>query len=222
MRVRRVSGLALGSIAAAAALGGVAVAAIPSASGTIRACYAQADGAVRVIDPAAGESCTRREKALRWNVRGPAGATGATGPRGATGARGPIGPAGAPGSPGGTGERGEQGVQGEQGIQGQQGIQGEQGIQGQQGPAGAVSGLTEREAPITEGGFGQGLAECLANERAVSGGWSLHSGLSYVVGSRHDVRLVGDVVLEGWIVSVSTQTGTLSGGTAYVYCAPAS
>ena len=91
---------------------------------------------------AAGERCSRKERALVWNVvgprgdagpqgpagpqgapgsRGPAGErglrgeTGATGPAGAPGATGPAGPAGAAGPPGPAGPRGPQGPQGEPG-----------------------------------------------------------------------------------------------------------
>ena len=88
------------------------MAAIPSADGTIHACIANADGAVRIIDVegASPQSCnSTTETALSWNQRGPAGATGAAGAAGATGPAGPAGPkgdAGAQGAPGLTGDAG--------------------------------------------------------------------------------------------------------------------
>ncbi|HEV7192505.1 MAG TPA: hypothetical protein VGN35_04795 [Jatrophihabitantaceae bacterium] len=86
-------------------IGGMAVASIPAASGTITACYvtgAANAGVVAplfVIDTAKG-SCPRGDTTLTWNQQGiqgatgPAGPTGPTGATGATGATGPTGPAG--------------------------------------------------------------------------------------------------------------------------------
>ncbi len=73
------------------AVGGVARATIPSADGTIAACY-DASGAARVIDDA--DTCGPGETKLRWNqagVPGPAGPQGAAGPVGPPGAKGPSG-----------------------------------------------------------------------------------------------------------------------------------
>ncbi len=70
---------------------------------------------MRVIDHQAGKRCTRRERKLVWNTRGPVGPqgpqgaggspgpTGATGPTGPTGATGPTGPTGATGPTGPSG-----------------------------------------------------------------------------------------------------------------------
>ena len=59
----------------------VALAAIPSADGTIRACYVTTgtppSGALRVIDE--GQSCAAGEQALTWNQQGPAGPSGPQG-----------------------------------------------------------------------------------------------------------------------------------------------
>jgi hypothetical protein len=73
-------------------LGTVALAAIPGAGGVITGCYTKMNGALRVIDTAAGQTCTNKELQLTWSQTGPQGATGATG---ATGPAGPQGPAGA-------------------------------------------------------------------------------------------------------------------------------
>jgi hypothetical protein len=79
------------TIALAVALGGVAFASIPSATGVITSCYVTATGAIRVVDAATTRSCGTGQQFLNWNQKGPAGpagAKGATGPKGATGAKG--------------------------------------------------------------------------------------------------------------------------------------
>jgi len=77
---------------------GVAAAAVPSADGSIHACYKAKDGtATRVIDVEAGQVCASNEKPLNWNQagpQGPAGATGAAGAAGPTGAQGASGVSG--------------------------------------------------------------------------------------------------------------------------------
>lgn len=104
----------IASLALFFALGGGAYAAVSASNDTIHGCYAKAGGALRVLDP--GRSCTRREHALSWNERGPAGepgprgATGAAGATGATGATGPQGPAGATGAAGAQGPQGNPGA----------------------------------------------------------------------------------------------------------------
>jgi hypothetical protein len=77
----------------AVAIAGVGAAAIPSAGGTINACY-DGTGKMRLIDTEGGPgtapgSCGASEKALSWNQKGP---TGPAGPKGATGPQGPAGP----------------------------------------------------------------------------------------------------------------------------------
>ena len=59
--------------------GAVALAAIPSADGTIHGCRDNRTGAVRVIDAEAGQQCSSRETALTWNQTGPAGPPGLAG-----------------------------------------------------------------------------------------------------------------------------------------------
>jgi hypothetical protein len=65
-------------VAAAAAAGlaiggGVAYATIPESSGVIHGCYAK-NGALRVVDRVAGDSCRSNETALDWNQQAGAGA----------------------------------------------------------------------------------------------------------------------------------------------------
>jgi hypothetical protein len=92
--MRRRTSVALGGALLAVALTGVALATIPSANGTISACYTRL-GTFRVIDTDAGQRCVAGERSLQWNQTG---ATGAAGPQGPVGATGPAGPPG-----GGTG-----------------------------------------------------------------------------------------------------------------------
>lgn len=73
------------------ASGAVALAAIPSADGTIHGCRKNSNGTLRVIDAEAGQTCQAGETALTWNQRGPAGPPGPAGPSG------PVGPQGPPG-----------------------------------------------------------------------------------------------------------------------------
>jgi type VI protein secretion system component Hcp len=105
-----------GLLVVAGAIGGgaaFAVASVPDANNVIHACYqvttssgtvapSPANGNIRIIDPAAGQSCSPgvpgqvpAESALNWNVTGPAGPAGPAGP---TGAAGGTGAAGSPGA----------------------------------------------------------------------------------------------------------------------------
>jgi hypothetical protein len=95
-------GVVMGGLALIVATSGVAVAAIPSSSGVVSACYSKKTGAVRVVDKAKKQKCRKGEKALSWSQKGPAGAPGATGNGGPQGPQGPQGPPGDPGTTGGT------------------------------------------------------------------------------------------------------------------------
>src|SRR5688572_25369382 len=75
--------------------------------GEIHACVWSFGGWVRVV--AQPGSCRKYERALAWNVRGPAGEAG---PPGAPGAAGPPGPAGEPGAAGPPGPPGPAGAAG--------------------------------------------------------------------------------------------------------------
>src|SRR4051812_30929539 len=92
-RLRRAAKIVVPAGAALGAGAAIAAAAIPSADGTISACY-QADGggSVRFVD-AAG-NCSTNETSITWNQKGPAGAQGPAGRAGAAGPAGPAGPAG--------------------------------------------------------------------------------------------------------------------------------
>jgi hypothetical protein len=84
----------LAAVAAISTFAAVAQAAIPASNGTIRACYKNNNGDLRVVD---SESCKNNETALTWNqtgVAGPAGPAGPTGPAGEAGPAGAAGPAG--------------------------------------------------------------------------------------------------------------------------------
>ncbi len=60
-----------GTVTAVLAAAGVAIAVIPdSGTNVIHSCYDNTTGALRVIDPSKGQSCTASESALNWNGRG--------------------------------------------------------------------------------------------------------------------------------------------------------
>jgi type VI secretion system secreted protein Hcp len=128
---RRSLTIALPTVAALGAGSALAVGAIPSADGTIQACYytgtdeEERPGALRVVDDE--EECQSDEDSLAWNQRGPRGEQGLPGPRGADGRAGAAGPAGAAGAPGPAGPQGPQGPKGEQGPAGSGGVGGSGG-----------------------------------------------------------------------------------------------
>lgn len=63
--------LIAGSVVVVLAVGGVAYGVIPDAgTNVIHSCYDKTTGALRVIDPSKGQSCTASETALKWNGRG--------------------------------------------------------------------------------------------------------------------------------------------------------
>lgn len=68
------AGFLIGVVVAGAT---VAVATIPhSISGVITGCYANRNGALRVIDAQAGQTCARGETQISWNQTGPQGPAG--------------------------------------------------------------------------------------------------------------------------------------------------
>jgi hypothetical protein len=75
---------ALGAIAGALTVGGIAWADIPD-SGVINGCYKTNGGVLRVIDASAGDACNPSEQPVSWSQTGPTGATGPIGPRGPAG-----------------------------------------------------------------------------------------------------------------------------------------
>jgi hypothetical protein len=102
--------VALLALVAAVGGGAFAVAAIPAADGSIKACYKKSGkqkGSLRVID--SNGRCARTEKTLTWRQNGSPGTAGPAGPAGAGGADGQAGP---------KGETGARGTQGDPGLQG--------------------------------------------------------------------------------------------------------
>jgi hypothetical protein len=92
----RALALSLGVLAAGAAW--PVVATIPDANGLLHGCRQMNNGQLRLIDPAAGETCYASEVPVTWNQVGPQGTTGPQGPQGPVGPQGPQGPAGASGT----------------------------------------------------------------------------------------------------------------------------
>jgi type VI secretion system secreted protein Hcp len=123
---RRTLMLAAPTVAALGAGGALAVGAIPSADGTISACYytgtdeERPRGDLRIVED--GAECAGAETAIEWNQRGPQGPQGIPGPRGdagpagANGQNGLNGAPGAPGTPGAPGPMGPQGPSGGGGV----------------------------------------------------------------------------------------------------------
>ena len=64
----------IGALAASTFLVGTTLAVAAGSGSTIKACAAKSDGALRVVSSAG--DCTRHEKSLSWNTRGPAGPSG--------------------------------------------------------------------------------------------------------------------------------------------------
>lgn len=87
-------------VAATAAIGSIAWAAIPNSAGVISGCYEKRTGILRVIDAAAGKTCLSFESPISWNQKGPMGDGGPPGPPGADGEDGAPGAAGSQGDPG--------------------------------------------------------------------------------------------------------------------------
>ncbi len=133
------------TVAAVAVTGAIAVAAIPSASGTINACYATGGlnkGNVRIVDE--GVACRSGELAISWNQKGQkgdtgaAGAAGGKGDKGDTGAAGAAGAVGAAGAAGAKGDKGDAGAAGANGQDGAAGAVGAPGAKGERGDTGAT------------------------------------------------------------------------------------
>ncbi len=105
-----------GLVLAAALVGGVAWATIPSDGGVYTACKLNATGTIRLIDPSAASTsllshCNATyETQISWNQKGPAGAAGTNG------AAGPKGDQGNPGSNGLNGRDGAAGANGDPGA----------------------------------------------------------------------------------------------------------
>jgi len=82
-RHSRVKWLLMGAGVATVAMGVVAYASIPDATGTIHGCFRPGhSGFVRLVD---GSACLPGEQAIAWNQTGPAGPAGPPGPAGTAG-----------------------------------------------------------------------------------------------------------------------------------------
>jgi hypothetical protein len=140
------------ALAVAAVGGGLAYAAIPGGDQTISACYATKDGALRVIDTGAGQTCdSKKEIPLAWNTQG---TPGPAGPAGAQGPAGPPGPKGDTGAPGAVGPAGPAGATGPAGAPGTPGPKGDTGDPGAAGPAGATGPAGPPGSPGSKGDKG--------------------------------------------------------------------
>ena len=120
--MRRITGfrpspaMAVASIALFLAVGGVAAASIPDASGVVHVCYQKSGGGLRIVDTAKRGTvgrCRKGERATSWTRRRRS-----------------------------TASRGSRDRRASEGTQGVEGTQGSQGLQGIQGPAGATGPAT--------------------------------------------------------------------------------
>lgn len=78
-----------------------------SSQGRITACVLKKSGVMRMVP--APSFCKKKERAVTWNVSGPAGLSGDRGPRGPQGDKGDKGDPGLPGAPGVPGDKGDRG-----------------------------------------------------------------------------------------------------------------
>lgn len=206
-RRRKLLRLATATIATLGVIAGTAYATVlaPSA-GVIHACAQKNTGALRAV---AGQECRTSERALTWNVTGPAGAAGPPGP---------VGP---------QGPQGSQGPQGPQGSQGAQGSPGPQGPQGPQGPAAnlglAYPSLTVANPAANQygaSGINYGDVPCAAGKKVLGGGVST-SGADQFVNESYPssgtaTGASGDA---GWAATVENDGSTDETFTVYAVCA---
>jgi hypothetical protein len=179
---------------------GSAIAIIPS-NGTYSACLTKSTGAVEVINYPKVQ-CTKGEKLIRWNAKGPQGAQGPAGPQGAQGDPGPKGEQGPKGDPGpadwnaignipagfkdGVDDRGVTGVK--------------------------VTRVLGPGTTIANGGIGTAGASCPAGSVLVGGGFG-QSQYNVLV---TDSRYLGDPN-EWWVTGRHTGVPTTSNTTLYAF-----
>ena len=118
-----------------------------SATAVISGCYRTSNGALRVIDAEAGETCSPSELPLTWNQVGPRGAQGPEGPAGPEGPQGPAGP---------------------------EGPQGPAGPEGPQGPAGHVDAASAASDVEFPPGLHRRSVTCPAGFEATGGGHQIN------------------------------------------------
>ena len=204
MKLKRVGAFAV-VVGLGVSASAVAMAAIPDAgSGVITGCRTN-NGALRLIDAEAGDSCRGPETEVSWNHTGPQGPQGLQGPAGDTGPAGPQGPAGDPGA---TGPQGPQGPAGDPGATGPQGPQGPQGLQGPAGPEGpagpqGMDGVGGHEVVTqtllttvpTSQTFARVTATCPPGKKVIGGGFSNGAFSSNVISSEPNGTTGWQVVL---------------------------
>jgi hypothetical protein len=157
---------------------GSGYAAIPSADGVIHSCYnasSNPSGQLRVIDQEAGAKCSKNEKALSFNQKGPKGDPG------------PQGPHGPKGDTGATGAKGDPGSQGEPGPAGPQGPKGDKGD-----PGGLSGYETVFNAGSTLGGPSNTVKVfCPSGKRVLGGGAEVTGGREWVVNNSQPIGAIG-------------------------------
>lgn len=136
MRPRMLLAATAGALAAAVAVGGIALANGPGDGGVIQGCYQKNRGNLRVIDRATEQCNLASEVPISWNAEGVAGAQGPPGPQGQQGEKGEKGDPGVDGAPGTKGDPGDRGERGETGATGAAGPKGDKGDKGDPGEPG--------------------------------------------------------------------------------------
>jgi hypothetical protein len=180
--------------------GGVALAAIPGPDGSIKGCFDNNSGNLRVFDSQENmpRGCGRNETLLSWNQAGPSGPSGPQGAQGLQGERGPQGEQGLQGVPGTDGEDGQEGATGPSGPAGPPGVPGTPGQGGEDGEDG-ISGyevVVEEAAARDLGANDEGavtIARCPEGKVVIGGGAVVEAELPGVERSPYHV----DITLTG-------------------------
>jgi hypothetical protein len=126
--------------------------------GTIRACYNNNSGEVKIVE--SSDDCKNNETFLEWNSTGPQGEPGPAGPQGETGPQGP------------------------QGEPGPAGPQGDPGPQGPAGPSGGFYVVSSEVYPATAKNPTGETAKCYSGDQATGGGFNLDDASDKVMQSR--------------------------------------
>lgn len=169
------------NIAVISALGllatvGVGYAAIPSADGVIHSCYnasSNASSKLRVIDQEAGAKCSKNEKPLDFNQKGPKGDTGPQGPQGEKGDTGPQGP------------------------QGKTGPTGPQGLKGDKGDKGDPGAIMAYSAAVSAANVGQGRRKTVLSKSVPAGSYVINAKADMSNGDDDDLAFTGCTLYAG-------------------------